>query len=70
MITTIELEQEQLNKIVRDDLQNMLDSLTDDLKRINRSKKGSIFTFDYKEDKKIIKDHIKAFKLILKYYGG
>jgi len=66
---TIEVEQEQLNIIVKTDLGLMLDSLEKDLARVENNKKGSIFSLEYEEDRKEIKKHIKSFKRVLRYYG-
>jgi len=62
---TIEVNDEQLNDLVVADLQQSLQGLKQDLKE----DRGGVWSFDVKEDRKIIKKHIKAFKLILDYYG-
>ena len=61
----IEVCDEQLNELVVADLKQSLQGLRQDLKE----GRGGIWSHDPKEDRKIIKKHIKAFKLILDYYG-
>ena len=62
---TIEVNDEQLNDLVVADLQQSLQAFRQDLE----DGCGGIWSHDQKEDRKIIKKHIKAFKLILDYYG-
>jgi len=62
---TIEVNDEQLTDLVVADLQQSLQGLRQDLEE----GRGGIWSFDVKEDRKIIKKHIKAFKLILEHYG-
>ena len=64
-MVSIEVCDEQLIELVVADLKSSLAGLTEEL----ASKQGGFFSFDPKEDRKIIKKHIKAFKLILDYYG-
>ena len=63
---TIEVCDEQLNELVVADLQQSLQGLRQDLKE----GRGGIWSYDIKEDRKMIKKHIKALKLIIDYYGG
>ena len=63
---TIEVCDEQLNDLVVADLQQSLQGLRQDLEE----GRGGIWSFDPKEDRKMIKKHIKALKLIINYYGG
>ena len=63
---TIEVNDEQLTDLVVADLQQSLQGLRQDLE----VGCGGIWSHDPQEDRKIIKKHIKAFKLILDYYGG
>jgi len=63
---TIEVCDEQLNDLVVADLQQSLQGLRQDLDE----GRGGIWSFDPKEDRKIIKKYIKALKLIIDYYGG
>jgi len=64
-MATIEVCDEQLNDLVVADLKQSLQGLRQDLDEGC----GGIWSHDPKEDRKIIKKHIKAFKLILDYYG-
>jgi len=61
----IEVCDEQLTDLVVADLQQSLQGLRQDLEE----RRGGIWSHDPKEDRKIIKKHIKAFKLILEHYG-
>ena len=65
-MTTIEVNGEQLTDLVVADLQQSLQALKQDLKE----GRGGMWSHDLKEDRKIIKKHIKALKLIIDYYGG
>ena len=62
---TIEVCDEQLNELVVADLQQSLQGLRQDLEE----GRGGIWSHDPKEDRKIIKKHIKALKLVLEHYG-
>jgi len=62
----IEVNDEQLTDLVIADLHQSLQGLRQDLEE----GRGGIWSFDPKEDRKIIKKHIKALKLIIDYYGG
>ena len=64
-MVTIEVCDEQLTELVIAHLKSNLAGLREEL----ASKRGGFFSLDPKEDHKIIKKHIKAFKLILDYYG-
>jgi len=61
----IEVCDEQLNELVVADLQQSLQGLRQDLE----VGCGGIWSHDPKEDRKIIKKHIKALKIVLEYYG-
>ena len=65
-MTAIEVNDEQLTDLVVADLQQSLQALKQDLKE----GRGGMWSHDLKEDRKIIKKHIKALKLIIDYYGG
>ena len=62
----IEVCDEQLNELVVADLQQSLQGLRQDLEEGH----GGIWSHDPKEDRKMIKQHIKALKLIISYYVG
>ena len=65
-MVAIEVNDEQLNDLVVADLQQSLQALKQDLEE----GRGGMWSHDLKEDRKIIKKHIKALKLIIDYYGG
>jgi hypothetical protein len=65
----IDIDTDQVDKIVSKQLELMLESLEDDLERRKEGTGMSIFDSDLDTDVKIIKKHIKAFKTVLKYYG-
>jgi hypothetical protein len=62
----IEVNDEQLTDLVVADLQQSLQGLRQDLEE----GRGGMWSHDPKEDRKIIKKHIKALTLIIGYYGG
>jgi hypothetical protein len=63
---TIEVNDEQLTDLVVADLKQFLQGLKQDLKE----GRGGIWSFDPKEDRKMIQKHIKALTLIIGYYCG
>jgi hypothetical protein len=69
MKVKIDLDIDQVDKIVSKQLELMLESLEDDLEWRKEGTGMSIFDSDLDTDVKIIKKHIKAFKTVLKYYG-
>lgn len=66
---TFEIEQEQVDSIIRTELAEMMGYLENDLARCLESKRGSVFDMDWEADAKELKKHIKSFKRVLKYYG-
>lgn len=65
---TVELEYEMVDKIITQELKSNYADMKKDYK--NRAEGSlAIFDHDVEEDKKAIKKHMKALKLILKYYG-
>lgn len=69
MKTSVELSQETLNNIVCKTLKETLDLFKEDLIRVKEGKFVAIFSTDNEEDIKLIKKHIKAIKLLLRWYG-
>ena len=63
---TIEVNDEQLTELVVADLQQSLQGLRQELEE----GRGGIWSYDLKEDRKMIKKHIEALKLVIDYYGG
>jgi hypothetical protein len=70
MKTTIELEGDQIDAIIKQELSLMVSTLESDLNTVKESDQGYIFSKDKKEDIAEIKKHIKSFKRVIKYYGG
>jgi hypothetical protein len=67
----IELESDCVEAVLRTDLQRMLKTMQEDLrKRKLGVLTAGIFEDDLAEDVKELNRHIAAFKLVLKYYGG
>lgn len=65
----IELEAEALVKLVRENLEDSLSSLKDDLRRRKKGHSGyGIYHTDKDEDIKALKKVIKAYQLVLKDY--
>jgi hypothetical protein len=69
MKVKIDIDIDQVDKIVCQQLEFLLKSLDDDLERRKEGTGMSIFDTDLDTDVKIMKKHIKAFKTVLKYYG-
>jgi hypothetical protein len=69
---TIEVDEEQVTSLVREDLLYAYTSLNEDLNKLLDPKgeaRAYIFSTNYETDLKEIKRHIKAFKCVLLYYG-
>lgn len=62
----IEVNDEQLTDLVVADLTQSLQGLRQDLEE----GRGGIWSYDLKEDRKMINKHIEALKLVIDYYGG
>ena len=62
-------DDEQLDHLLSAKLKSLLKLLQDDLKRRKEGVGMAIFDTDLDTDVKIMKDHIKAFKTVLKFYG-
>jgi hypothetical protein len=69
MKVKIDIDIDQVDKIVCQQLEFLLKSLEEDLERRKEGTGVMIFDADLDADVKIIKKHIKAFKTVLKYYG-
>jgi len=65
----IDFDEEQLDKLLHAKLNSLMKLLQYDLKRRKEGTGMAIFDTDLDTDVKIMKDHIKAFKTVLKYYG-
>lgn len=70
MKVEFDLDWELADIIVSKNLSYLLDTLETDLDCRENGHGMAIFDTDKKKDIKILKKHIKAMKLILKYYTG
>jgi hypothetical protein len=66
---TVEMTWDQVEYIVCKELLSIRDGLVNDLEAVKNDTRGRVFDTDKKEDKKMIKKHIKAINLILAYHG-
>lgn len=66
----VEVDWELSDIIVLKNLKGLLETLEDDYIRRKEGNGMSIFDTDKDKDLKLLKKHIKAMKLILKYYSG
>lgn len=69
MKTSVELSEDTLISIVCKSLKETLDLFKEDLISVKEGKSIAIFSTDNEEDIKLIKKHIKAIKLLLRWYG-
>jgi hypothetical protein len=65
----IDFDEEQLDKLLHAKLNSLMKLLQYDLNRRKEGTGMAIFDTDLDTDVKIMKNHIKAFKTVLKYYG-
>lgn len=65
----VEVDYEQVDSIVRQDLNALLGYLRNDLERVKEHQRGYVFEHDWEMDTKEIKKHIKSFERVLRYYG-
>ena len=66
---TVELDWDTVDNIVKQELASLKDNLEQDLKKRKADKGMAIFDTDKTTDVALIKEHVEAFNLILKYYG-
>ena len=66
----VDVDWELSDRIVSKNLKELLDTLEQDFEKRKKGTGMSIFDTDKDKDLKLLKKHIKAMKLILKYYGG
>jgi hypothetical protein len=66
----IDVDWELSDIIVAKNLKGLLETLEDDYIRRKEGNGMSIFDTDRDKDLKLLKKHIKAMKLILRYYTG
>jgi len=65
----VELDWDAVDDIVKQQLRSLRDNLKDDLERRKEDKGIAIFEVDKTTDIALIKEHVEAFNLILRYYG-
>ncbi len=65
----VELDWDTVDNIVKQELLSCLDNMSQDLKKRKNDTGMAIFEVDKTADIALIKEHIKAFKLVLRYYG-
>jgi len=68
-MVTVKLDYETVDGIVVDQLIDTLENLQDDLERRKDGSGLAIFEHDLKEDIKVLRDHVDAFKIVLSYFG-
>lgn len=66
---TVELNCDTVDDIIKQELISIQDNLIDDLRKREKGKGIAIFETDKTLDVALIKEHIEAFDLVLKYYG-
>ncbi len=65
----IELDYDAVDDIVKQQLRSLRDNLKDDLKRRKEDTGMAIFDTNKTIDIALIKEHVEAFNVILRYYG-
>ena len=66
----IELEVEQIDKIVADQLVENLEYLSNALEQVREGKNTQIFDFhNLDEEREQIEEHLKAFQLVARWFG-
>ena len=66
---TVELDWNTIDGIVKQELVSLKANLQEDLKKRKKGTGMAIFETDKTTDLALIKEHIEAFNVILKYYG-
>lgn len=66
---TVELDWDTVDNIVKQELASLKSNLVEDLKKRKAGKGMAIFDTDKTTDIALIKEHIEAFDMVLKYYG-
>ena len=67
---TITVEFEQIQSIIKHELTWDLEQMKKDLKARKKGECMAIWDHDQDKDVALIKEHIEALKLVLKYYGA
>ena len=66
---TMEVTNEQIDAIIVKEMKVNLETMKTDMEKRRHGHGMAIFEHSVKEDMKKMKKHIKAFELVLKYYG-
>lgn len=66
---TVEIVDEQVDSLVKQQLAWHRDMFIQDIAACEKNEGTAIFDTDRKKDLKQLKKHLKAFNLVLKYYG-
>ena len=66
---TVELDWDTVDGIVKQELRSLRENLKEDLQKRKKGTGIAIFEVDKTTDIALIKEHIEAFNLILRYYG-
>jgi len=66
---TVELDWDTIDRITTSSMKSLVQNLEVDLRKRKDDTGMAIFEKDKKKDIALIKKHIEAFKLVLKYYG-
>lgn len=66
---TVELDYDAVDSIVKQELRSLRETLKEDLQKRKKGTGMAIFEVDKTTDVALIKEHIEAFNLILRYYG-
>ena len=66
---TVELDYDAVDSIVKQELRSLRETLKEDLQKRKKGTGIAIFEVDKTTDVGLIKEHIEAFNLILRYYG-
>jgi hypothetical protein len=66
---TVELDWDAVDSIVKQEMLSHRKNLKDDLERRKEDNGMAIFETDKEADIILMKEHIEAFNLILRYYG-
>jgi ribosomal protein S8 len=66
---TVELDYDAVDNIVKQELRSLRETLKEDLKKRKNGTGIAIFEVDKTTDVALIKEHVEAFNLILRYYG-
>jgi len=66
---TVELDYDTVDNIIVGQLVDTLEHLQEDLELRKTGSGLAIFEHDPKEDVKILREHVDAFKIVLSYFG-